>query len=68
MSGLEELGLGWWLRSWNRLDGDQLGIDEIGLGIGMDINRSGSWGGDSMNVRMIKRVGKLEVGVIGKIE
>ena len=30
MSGLEELGLGWWLRSWNRLDGDQLGIDEIG--------------------------------------
>jgi len=44
-----------------------LGIDEIGWELEW-INRSGSWGGDSMNVRMIKRVGKLEVGVIGKIE
>jgi len=67
MLGLEGLGLGWWLRSWNRLDRDQLGIDEIGWELEW-INRSGSWGGDSMNVRMIKRVGKLEVGVIGKIE
>ena len=34
----------------------------------MDINRSGSMDWDSMNVRMIKRIGKLGVGVIGKIE
>ena len=28
--GLEELGLGWGLGSWNRLERDQLGIDKIG--------------------------------------
>ena len=67
MLGLEELGIGLGLGSWNRLDRDQLGIDEIGWELEW-INRSGSWGGDSMNVRMIKRVGKLEVGVIGKIK
>ena len=30
MLGLEELGLGWGLGSWNRLDKDQLGVDKIG--------------------------------------
>ena len=30
MLGLEELGIGLGLGSWNRLDRDQLGIDKIG--------------------------------------
>ena len=30
MLGLEGLGLGWELGSWNRLDRDKLGIDKIG--------------------------------------
>ena len=34
MLGLEGLGLGWGLGSWNRLDRDQLGIDKIGWELG----------------------------------
>ena len=34
MLGLEELGIGLGLGSWNRLDRDQLGIDKIGWELG----------------------------------
>ena len=56
MLGLEGLGLGWGLWSWNRLDRDQLGVDKIGWELGFN------------ECEDDERVGKSGVGVIGKIE
>ena len=68
MLGLEELGLGWGLGSWNGLDRNQFGEDKIGWELEWISTKEEVGIGIQWMFRMIKRIGKVGVRAIGKIE